>query len=346
MVMTTTSTDTPADHGFRMPPETAVQERMLMAWPCRRELWGTELAAGQRDYAEVANAIAAFEPVTMVVPDGTAAAEARAMLTGPVELIELPLDDSWMRDNGPIFTLDAAGRRAGVHFRFNAWGEKFVGWDRDEAAGGALADMYGDVTFEAPIVLEGGSFLVDGRRRLITTEQCLLAPNRNPELDRSAIEDAMRAYLGVTDVVWLGLGLVDDRDTDGHIDCIATFTDEGELLLQSRPAGDPDHESMAENRERALAAGLEVIDFPPLAFGEVAGVRVPNAYLNLTLCNGAAIVPVAGGAATESDEEALERIADAFPGREVIGVPGLLIAYGGGGPHCITQQVPLRTATR
>ena len=150
----------------------------------------------------------------------------------------------------------------------------------------------------------------------------------------------------MTDVVWLGLGLVDDRDTDGHIDCIATFTDEGELLLQSRPAGDPDHESMAENRERALAAGLEVIDFPPLAFGEVAGVRVPNAYLNLTLCNGAAIVPVAGGAATESDEEALERIADAFPGREVIGVPGLLIAYGGGGPHCITQQVPLRTATR
>ncbi len=316
-----------------------------MAWPCRLELWGSELDAARRDYAEVANAIAAFEPVTMVVPDAPAAAGARALLAGAVDLVELPLDDSWMRDIGPIFVLDAAGRRAGVHFRFNAWGEKFVGWDHDEAAGGLLAERFGDVVFEAPIVLEGGSFLVDVRGRLVTTEQCLLAPNRNPDLNRSEIEDALRAYLGVTDVVWLGRGLVADRDTDGHVDCIATFTDAGQLLLQSRPAGDPDHETMAENRERALATGLEVVSFPPLAYGEVAGTSVPNAYLNLTLCNGAAIVPLAGGDAAESDEEALERIAAAFPGREIVGVPGLVIAYGGGGPHCITQQVPLRTAT-
>jgi agmatine deiminase len=279
----------------------------------------------------------------MVVPDAAAVAEARAVLAGGVDLVELALDDSWMRDNGPIFTLDGAGRRAGVHFRFNAWGGKFVGWDRDEAAGGALAERYGDVTFEAPIVLEGGSFLVDGRGRLVTTEECLLAPNRNPDLDRSAIEGALRSYLGVTDVVWLGVGLVDDRDTDGHIDGIATFTDAGQLLLQSRPTGDPDHEGMAENLERAVAAGLEVVSFPPLAYGEVAGTRVPNAYLNLTLCNGGAIVPLAGGSATGSDEEAIECIEAAFPGREVVGVPGLVIAYGGGGPHCITQQVPLRT---
>jgi len=337
-------TGTPADHGFRMPPETAPQERMLMAWPCRRELWGSEQEAARRDYAEVANAVAAFEPVTMVVPDG-AAADARALLSGGVDLVELPLDDSWMRDNGPIFALDGTGRRAGVHFRFNAWGEKFAGWDRDEAAGGALAEMYGDVTFDVPIVLEGGSFLVDGHGRLVTTEQCLLAPNRNPDLDRSAIEDVLRSSLGVTDVVWLGRGLADDRDTDGHIDCIATFTDTGQLLLQSRPPGDQDHEPMAENRERALAAGLEVVSFPPMAYGEVAGTSVPNAYLNLTLCNGGAIVPLAGGPATGSDEEALECIAAAFPTREVVGVPGLVIAYGGGGPHCITQQVPLRVET-
>jgi len=345
-VMTTTSTGTPADHGFRMPPETAPQERMIMAWPCRRELWGSELQAAWHDYAEVANAIAAFEPVTMVVPDGAAAAVARAMLAGAVELVELPIDDSWMRDSGPTFTLDAEGRRAGVHFRFNAWGEKFAGWDRDEAAGGSLAELYGDVVFEAPIVLEGGSFIVGAKGTLVTTEQCLLNPNRNPELDRSAIEDALRAYLGVTDVVWFGLGLVDDRDTDGHIDCVAVFTDAGKLLLQSRPPGDPDHESLEENREIAVAAGLDVISFPPMTYGEVAGASVPNTYLNLTLCNGGAIVPVAGGAATESDEDALERITAAFPGREVVGVPGLVIAHGGGGPHCITQQVPLRTGAR
>src|SRR5664280_2650963 len=310
-VMTTAApTGTPSDHGFRMPPETAPHERMLMAWPCRRELWGSELAAARHAYAEVANAVAAFEPVTMVVPDEAAADGARALLAGGVDLVELPIDDSWMRDSGPIFALDKAGSRAGVHFRFNAWGEKFAGWDRDEAAGG------------------------------------LLAPNRNPELDRSAIEDALRSYLGVTGVVWLGRGLVDDRDTDGHVDGIATFNDAGQLLLQSRPPGDPDHETMAENRERAIAAGLDVVTFPPLAYGEVADTRVPNAYLNLTLCNGGVIVPLAGGSSADEDEEALEHLAAAFPGREVVGVPGLVIAYGGGGPHCITQQVPTRVGSR
>jgi agmatine deiminase len=339
-------TDTPVDHGFRMPPETAPHERMLMAWPCRRELWGGELASARREYAGVANALAAFEPVTMVVPDEAATAEARSLLSAGVDLIELPIDDSWLRDSGPIFTLDTDGRRAGVHFRFNAWGEKFVGWDRDEATGGVLAERYGDVAFDAPIVLEGGSILVDERARLVTTEQCLLAPNRNPELDRSGIEEALRSYLGVTDVVWLGRGLVADRDTDGHVDCIATFNDAGQLLLQSRPPGDPDHETMAENHERAVAAGLDVVTFPPLSYGEVAGTPVPNAYLNLALCNGGVIVPLAGGSCAGADEEALELLRTAFPGRDVVGVPGLVIAYGGGGPHCITQQVPARVATR
>jgi len=333
---------TPVDHGYRMPPETSPQERMLMAWPCRLELWGPELANARRDYAAVANAIAEFEPVTMVVPDGSAAAEARAALSGNVELLELPLDDSWMRDFGPIFALDHDGNRAGVHFRFNAWGEKFAGWDRDEAAGGELARRYGDTAFEAPFVLEGGSLLVDGAGRLVTTEQCLLAPNRNPDLDRAAIEEGLRTHLGVDEVVWLGLGLVADRDTDGHVDCIATVNDAGQLILQSRPPGDPDHESMAENLERAVAAGIDVVTFPPLAYGEVDGTRVPNAYLNVALCNGGVIVPLAGGDAANEDEEALARLRDAFPGREVVGVPGLVIAYGGGGPHCITQQVPAR----
>ncbi len=313
-----------------------------MAWPCRSEMWGNQLSAARRDYAEVANAVAAFEPVTMVVPDEAAADEARSLLSVGVNLVELPIDDSWMRDNGPIFVLDEEGRRAGVHFRFNAWGEKFAGWDRDEAAGGVLAEQHGDLVFEAPIVLEGGSILVDGQGRLVTTEQCLLAPNRNPELDQTAIEDALRSYLGVTGVVWLGSGLADDRDTDGHIDGIATLNDAGQLLLQSRPPGDPDHETMAENRERAIAAGLDVVAFPPMAYGEVAGTPVSNAYLNLTLCNGGVIVPLAGGPSADDDEEALQHLKAAFPGRDVVGVPGLVIAYGGGGPHCITQQVPTR----
>lgn len=315
-----------------------------MAWPCRLELWSDQLQAAKLEYAAVANAVSAFEPVTMVVTDPVAAAEAASLLSGEVELVEIALDDSWMRDNGPIFAVDHTGKRAGVHFRFNAWGEKFEGWERDEAAGGLLAARYGDLVYDAPLVLEGGSILIDAAGRLVTSEQCLLSPSRNPTLVRAEIEQALADYLGASEVIWLGAGSVEDRDTDGHIDGFAVFTDRGELLLQSAPAGDPDHEAMAENLERAVAAGLEVIDFPTIAHGEVGGERVPNTYLNCYLCNGGVIVPVAGGPAADSDDEALERLRVAFPEREVVGVPGLVLSYGGGGPHCITQQVPARTA--
>ncbi|MGO8875236.1 MAG: agmatine/peptidylarginine deiminase [Acidimicrobiales bacterium] len=336
------SARSPAQDGFRMPAETSPHERTLMAWPCRAELWGPHLGAARDEYAGVANSVAAFEPVTMVVADAEAAAEARARLTVRVEVVTLPLDDSWMRDNGAIFVLDDAGRRAGVHFRFNAWGEKFAGWDRDEAAGGVLAGTYGDLTYEVPIVLEGGSILIDAGGRLVTTEQCLLSPNRNPHLDRAAIEAALCSNLGATEVVWLGRGLYDDRDTDGHVDGFAAFSDAGVLILQARPPGDPDHEAMAENHERAVAAGMQVVDFTPMARADVGDVSVALPYLNLYLCNGAAIVPLAGGAAAKTDEEALAILRSLLPGREVVGVPGLVISYGGGGPHCITQQVPAR----
>jgi agmatine deiminase len=342
--MTLNHTNTPASDGFRMPPEKARHERTLMAWPCRRELWGDQLHAAKAEYAAVANTIAAFEPVTMVAASPQDAAEARAVLAGPIDIVQMPLNDSWMRDNGPIFCLDEGARRAGVHFGFNAWGGKFEPWDLDEAAGGRLAGEYGDVTYEAPFVLEGGSVIVDAAGRAVTTEQCLLQPNRNPGLTREDMSNALRSYLGVTDVVWLGLGLHEDRDTDGHVDLIAVFDDAGALLLQSRPPGDPDCEAMEDNRERATGAGLEVVGFEPLAHGEVAGQIVVHSYLNLYLCNGAAVVPLAVAASPDTDAEALDLLAKAFPHREIVGVPALTIAYGGGGPHCITQQVPDRNA--
>jgi len=335
---------TPAGDGFRMPPETALHERSLMAWPCRRELWGDQLGAAKAEYAGIANAIAAFEPVTMVAATPGDAAEARTVLADTIEVVQIPLNDSWMRDNGPIFCLDQRGRRAGVHFRFNAWGAKYEPWDLDEAAGGRLADEYGDVTYEAYLVLEGGSVIVDAAGRAVTTAQCLLHPNRNPGLTRDDIADALRSYLGATDVVWLGLGLHEDRDTDGHVDLIAVFDDAGALLLQSRPPGDPDYEAMEDNRERAVDAGLGVVGFEPLAHGNVDGETVVLSYLNLYLCNGAAVVPLAGPASPDTDAEALDLLAKAFPRREVVGVPGLTVAFGGGGPHCITQQVPARWA--
>jgi agmatine deiminase len=320
-----------------MPAEWAPHERTFMAWPCRRELWGEHLAAAKEEYAATANAIAAFEALTMVCATARDAAEARAALTADAEVVELAIDDSWLRDCGPIFVVDGDGRRAGVHFGFNAWGEKFAPWDRDAAVGRLLVDRLGDRRYDAPFVLEGGSIAVDGEGTLITTEECLLNPNRNPAMSREQIEAGLRDYLGIDNVVWLGQGLVEDRDTDGHVDLIAAFTRPGQVLLQSVAPGAPSHERLTDNRARAQAAGLDVVDFPILATVEVGGEPVTVSHLNFYLCNGGVVVPVAGVA---TDAEALQRIAAAYPDREVVGVPGRVTAFGGGGPHCITQQVP------
>jgi agmatine deiminase len=325
-----------------MPPESAEHDATIMAWPCRAELWEDLMTVAKGEYSAVANAIAEFEPVIMVASSPADSAEARAALSRRVEVVEMPLDDSWTRDNGPVFCLDDRGRRAGVHFGFNAWGGKYAVWDRDEQAGGTLAERFGDRVYDAPLVLEGGSVIIDSAGTLVTTEQCLLHPNRNPHLSRADIQSALADYLGAVKIVWLGRGLVEDRDTDGHVDLIAAFTDSGSLLLQSRPPGDPNHESMAENRDRARQAGLDVIDFAPLARAEVGGQAVAHSYLNLYRCNGAAIIPLAGGANRDADEQAADLLGRAFPGREVIGVAGLTLAFGGGGPHCITQPVPAR----
>jgi agmatine deiminase len=320
-----------------MPAEWAPHERTLMAWPTRLDLWGDQLEPARRDYAATANAIAAFEPVTMVCATPAEAAQARAALTAAAEVVELPIDDSWLRDSGPIFVVGGDGRRAGVHFGFNSWGGKFTPWDRDAAVGALIVERLGDLCYRAPFVLEGGAIAVDGEGTLVTTEECLLNPNRNPEMSREEIEAGLRDHLGVETIAWLGQGLVEDRDTDGHVDMIAAFTRPGEVLLQSLDPGAPSHERMADNRSRLVAAGLEVVDFPILASVEVAGEPVAVSHLNFYLCNGAAIVPLADAA---TDAEALERIAAAYPDREAVGVPGRVIAYGGGGPHCITQQVP------
>jgi agmatine deiminase len=324
-----------------MPPESAQHDGTIMAWPCRSELWNYLMPAAKAEYSGVANAIAEFEPVIMLTPPGDVA-DARGALSGRVDIIEIPLDDSWTRDSGPIFCLDREGRRAGVHFGFNAWGGKYARWDRDEQAGQHVAEGYGDVVYRAPLVLEGGSIIIDSLGRLVTTEQCLLNPNRNPTLSKSDIQSVLKNYLGATEVIWLGQGLVEDKDTDGHVDLIAAFTDSGSLLLQTRPPADPNHERMAENNQRAKEAGYDVIDFGPLSRAEVGEQTVTHSYLNLYLCNHAVIVPLVEGAGRGTDEEAIDLLRKAFPDREVVGVAGLTLAFGGGGPHCITQQIPTR----
>lgn len=327
---------------MRMPAEWEPHERTLMGWPCRRALWGDLMVQARADYAAVANAIARFEPVTMIAADQADVKLARAACDDGVEVVQLPLDDSWLRDFGPIYVYGEDGARLAIHFRFNSWGEKFLPFDRDAQVGGRIAEVLGDEVARAPIVLEGGSILGDGEGTLLATEQCLLHPNRNPSLSRAEIEQALRRWLGVRSIVWLGMGLVEDRDTDGHVDLIAAFTRPGQVLLQTVAPGNPNYDNCEENRRRLHDAGIGVIDVPFLPYVEVGGETVAAGYLNLYVCNGAVIVPVCGD---DTEAEALQLIGRAFPGREIVPVPGAVLAYGGGGPHCITQQVPVRSSS-
>src|ERR1700722_11776541 len=169
---------------MRFPAEWERHERTLMGWPCRLDLWGETLVQARADYATVANTIAECEPVTMIANPGADAEQARAACSGRVDVVALPIDDSWLRDSGPIYVTDDFGGRLAVHFGFNAWGEKFLPWDRDAEIGRLIALELGDEVREAPMILEGGSVHSDGDGTILTTEQCLLNPNRNPGMSR------------------------------------------------------------------------------------------------------------------------------------------------------------------
>jgi agmatine deiminase len=332
---------TPREDGFSMPAEWEPHQACLMEWPTltRQSLWGDRFDEARDDYAAVATAISAFEPVVMVC-DPDQESEARRQCGEGVEILPLPIDDSWMRDNGPIFVRDGDDRIALVHFEFNAWGEKFHPYDQDADVPRHVAAHLGMRRYRAPFVLEGGSFFVDGEGTLITTEQCLLNPNRNPTMSRQEIEQGLRDYVGVEVVVWLGLGHSTDRDTDGHIDGIASYIAPATIaLLAPEDPQDPDHRSGRDNIRRlqeatdAKGRTFEVIVFQTSPAGVVP-------YLNVYVANGGVIVPVAG---RPEDEQALEQIAKLFPDRETVAVPGNCLCYGGGGPHCITQQFPRGT---
>jgi agmatine deiminase len=313
-----------------------------MEWPTitRKAFWGGLFDRAKTDWACVANAVAAFEPVVMVA-DPAQASEARAMCSEVVEILPIPIDDSWMRDNGPIFVADAHGGIALVHFRFNSWGNKYLPFDRDSEVPKHIASHLGMRRYEAPMVLEGGSILVDGEGTLLTTEQCLLHPNRNLDMTREQIELTLGAYLGVEHVIWLGQGHPLDRDTDGHVDAIAQYLRPGVILLDvpGDPA-DPYHAAGRDNLARLRAAhdaagrAIEIVAFE-------AGTPSVTAYMNHYLVNGAVIVPADG---EPNDAAALAQLKDAYPEREIVTVPGATILEGGGGPHCITQQIPAGTA--
>ena len=338
---------TPRADGFAMPAEFDAHQATWMSWPTNRSLWNGHLVAARDEWAATARAVAAFEPVVMVCNAGESA-DVQSRCGVGVEPLEMVIDDSWLRDNGPIFVRNDRGELALVHFGFNSWGEKYLPYDDDARLPELLASHFGIRRYRAPFVLEGGSFFVDGEGTLVTTEQCLLHPNRNPSMFREEIEEGLRSYLGVDTVIWLPHGLVEDRDTDGHIDGLAQLVGPG-VVMFAVAAGDDDPNAprFAEDRSTLEAArdakgrSFEVLDGPVNSWATVEGVGpVVIAYMNHYLANGAVIVPVGG---VPEDERALELLEEAYPDRQIVGVPGAMISHGGGGPHCITQQVPAGT---
>jgi agmatine deiminase len=314
-----------------------------MAWPCRVETFGTRLEAAREAYAEVAQAIAEFEPVTMIAnPENVA--EVSLHCGQGVACLPLAHDDSWTRDNGPSFVIDGKGAIAGIDWRFNAWGEKVHPYDRDAAVAEAVLEHLDIAREAAPLVLEGGSIHVDGEGSLLTTEECLLNPNRNPNLGRAEIEALLCAYLGVRQVIWLGRGLEQD-ETDGHVDNLACFVRPGVVLaLTSDDPEDGNYAALQDNLERLRAATdakgrkLEVIEVLQPARGEDDnGLRLAKSYVNFYIANGGVVMP---SFEDGKDAAARDTIAACFPGREVRQVPALDIVHGGGGIHCITQQQP------
>lgn len=366
--MSATLDSTPRADGYRMPGEFEPHAGCWLAWPERPDNWRLRAEPAQAAYAAVAEAISASEPVTVAVSDAQFE-HCRSLLSPSIRVVEVSTDDAWIRDTGPTFVIDANAKRRGVDWHFNAWGGLHGGlyssWERDERVAAKVLEIEGVDRYRAPLVLEGGSIHVDGDGTVMTTEECLLNANRNPELSREQIEQALCDYLGASTVIWLGQGVYDD-ETDGHVDNLACFARPGVVLLTwTDDESDPQHAISRDAHERLIAASdargrsLDVIHLPsprPILISEdesrgveaVAGSqprrpgdRMAASYANFYIANARIVFPLLD---ERYDEQAASILRGVFPEREIVGIPAREILLGGGNVHCITQQVPA-TAT-
>lgn len=347
-----------------MPAEWEPHAGTWMLWPERPDNWRDGAAPAQRAFAAVAAAIARSEPVTMGVSAGQFGA-ARAMLPAGVRVVEISSNDAWMRDVGPTFVVDRRKRVRGVDWMFNAWGGKAGGvyahWELDDEVAAKVLEIESAPRYAAPFILEGGSIHVDGQGTLLTTEECLLNPNRNPTLRRGQIETLLERYLGVREIVWLGRGVLND-ETDGHVDNLCCFVRPGEVVLTW--CDDPEDpmydisraafEVLARAKDargrrlkvhklmqpgplymtEAEAAGIEP---SPDCKPRLGGERLAASYVNFYIANRQVVMPLLD---PKRDRAAKATLAKLFPRRTVVGVPAREILLGGGNIHCITQQQP------
>jgi agmatine deiminase len=362
--MPSTLSTTPASDSFWMPAEFEPHSGCWMLWPEQASLWRLAAKPAQKAFAAVATAIATSEPVTVGVSRDQFV-NARAMLPDAIRVVEMSSNDAWMRDVGPTFVINKKREVRGVDWGFNAWGGLRGGlyfpWDQDELVARKVLEIEGRIRYRAPFILEGGSIHVDGEGTLITTEECLLNPNRNPHLDRGQIEILLHEYLGVSSVVWLGKGVVND-ETDGHVDNLCCFVRPGEVALTwTDNKRDPQYRISQDAYERLMSSRdaqgrrfkIHKIPQPgPLYRTEVEsrdvdtaegaaprepGERLAGSYVNFYIGNSTVVLPLLD---PKTDKAAARIVKRLFPERRVIGVQAREILLGGGNIHCITQQVP------
>ncbi len=335
---------------WRMPAETAPHDRTWMAFPTQGYTLGDtpqDAETARHTWAAVANAVARFEPVSMVVaPDDLSIAE--PLLDPQITVHQAPLDDAWMRDMGPTFVVSDEGRLGAVDWVFNGWGaQSWATWDHDALIGAHVADLAGAHLIDSALVNEGGAIHVDGEGTLLVTETVQLGEGRNAHLAKETVEAELRRCLGVSTVVWLPRGLTRDYDefgTRGHVDIVATMPSPGTVLLhtQEDPAH-PDHAVCRQIRrvleEATDAAGrhFEIVPIPaPQRLTDDDG-PVDYSYVNHVVVNGGVIACTFDD---PNDDRALDVLRQVYPGREVVGVDARELFARGGGIHCITQQQP------
>lgn len=352
---------TPRVDGFHMPGEFEPHSGTWMLWPERSDNWRENAVPAQQTFARVAATIAGFEPVTVGVPQHLYQ-QARGLLPEAVRVVELSYNDSWMRDNGPTFIANSVALRA-VDWKFNAWGGLYTDYRLDEQVAQKVTEIERVDRYKAPLVMEGGSIHTDGQGTLLTTKECLLNENRNPQLSQKQIEEYLQAYLGVEKIIWLERGIYLD-ETSGHVDNICCFLRPGEVVLAwTEDKTDPQYEISRENEEilrtaadaRGRRLKVHRIHVPaPVTitkeesegvvavdgtYPRRAGDRLAASYVNFYFCNGGAVVPTFND---PMDTVALAQLQKLLPDRRVVGVYSREILLGGGNIHCITQQVPAK----
>lgn len=333
-----------------MPAEWEPHAATWLSWPHNEETWPGVFDEVEPAYRQIVEALAPHEPVHINVLNDDHRRHVERVVgarvpSGSVVYHPVPTNDAWIRDHGAIFVLDDGGGSdlVALDFDYNAWGGKYPPFDLDAGVAGRMADLLDVPVMRIPMVLEGGSIDVDGSGLLLTTEQCLLNPNRNPAMSRAAIEARLRELFGVTDVLWLGDGIEGD-DTDGHVDDLTRFVGTSRVVTAvERNSADPNYATLAANRRRldeiVTSAGLrlEVLELPmpPPLFN--AGQRLPASYANFYVANDVVLMPAF---ACPEDDIATAVLADCFGDREVIPVDCRPLVAGLGAVHCLTQQVP------